>query len=584
MKGYKNLSYDKLDKSSRRGPNIWDLIILILLIAVIIALGLSAKAMLSHFDFTHAIHISLSPKMLPYYALRTIARMFIALMLSLLFTFIFGTWAAKSKFAEQIIIPAIDILQSVPVLGYLSITVTGFMVLFPHRMLGPECAAIFAIFTAQVWNMALSLYQSLRTVPSDLYEAGLMFQLSPWQRFWKIEVPFAMPGLLWNSMMSMSGSWVFLVLSEAITVNKQNITLPGIGSYIAVAIQQSNMHAIIYVIIAMFLVILLYDQLLFRPLVAWSEKFKMEAVAGQDVPKSWMLDLLQRTSLIKLISVPWHAFTDMFINFGAKANSGKKVIKEKRERTVGQEKAIQIIWKLIVWAVVLASVFVIVMYLRQHVSVHDILKVVKLGIYTALRVIILIFLSSLIWVPVGVWIGLHPRISLLVQPIIQFLASFPANLLYPLFVLVILRYNLNPNIWTSPLMILGTQWYILFNVVAATLALPVNLLDAAATLNVRGWLWWKRVILPGIFPFFVTGAITAAGGAWNMSIVAEALNWGKHTIYAQGLGAYINVVTAQGDYPKIALGIIMMSLFVLVFNYVIWRPLYKLSERFHLDA
>jgi NitT/TauT family transport system permease protein len=580
MKGYKNLSYDQIDKSARPGPNAWDIIILILLICVIIALGLSGKAMLGHFDFTHSIYISLSPKMLPYYALRTIARMLIALFFSLLFTFIFGTWAAKSHSAEKIIIPAIDILQSVPVLGYLSITVTGFMALFPNRMLGPECASIFAIFTAQVWNMALSLYQSLRIVPSDLREAGLMFQLSPWQRFWKIEVPFAMPGLLWNSMMSMSGSWVFLVLSEAITVNNHDITLPGIGSYIAVAIQQSNMHAIIYVIFMMFLVILLYDQLLFRPLVAWSEKFKMESVAGENAPKSWMLYLLQRTTMIKLIGIPWHTFTYLFINFGAKDHSSK-VTKLEKVRTAKQQQFRRVIWNLIVWGAIACALFVILEYLQHNVTLHDITHVIFLGSLTAIRVVVLIILSSLIWVPVGVWIGLHPRLSLLMQPVVQFLAAFPASLLYPLFVLVILKYNLNPNIWTSPLMILGTQWYILFNVVAATLALPVNLLDAAATLSVRGWLWWKRIILPGIFPYFVTGAITAAGGAWNMSIVAEALSWGKHVIYAKGLGAYISVVTASGDYPKIALGIIMMSMFVLLFNYVIWRPLYKLAERFH---
>jgi NitT/TauT family transport system permease protein len=580
MKGYKNLSYDQIDKSTRPGPNAWDIIILILLVCVIVALGISGKAMLSHFDFTHSIYISLSPKMLPYYALRTIARMLLALLFSLLFTFIFGTWAAKSHFAERIIIPAIDILQSVPVLGYLSITVTGFMLLFPNRMLGPECASIFAIFTAQVWNMTLSLYQSLRILPSDLREAGLMFQLSPWQRFWKIEVPFAMPGLLWNSMMSMSGSWVFLVLSEAITVNNHNITLPGIGSYIAVAIQQSNMHAIIYVIFMMFLVILLYDQLLFRPLVAWSEKFKTEAVAGENTPKSWMLYLLQRTAMIKLISIPWYTFTYLFINFGAK-NYASKATKITKVRTVGQQKIRRMIWNLVVCSVIAGALFLIIEYLQHNVTLNDIKHVVFLGSITAIRVIVLIILSSIVWVPVGVWIGLHPKLSLLMQPVVQFLAAFPATLLYPLFVLVILKYNLNPNIWVSPLMILGVQWYILFNVVAATLALPVNLLDAAATLSVRGWLWWKRIILPGIFPYFVTGAITAAGGAWNMSIVAEALSWGKHVIYAQGLGAYISVVTAKGDYPKIALGIIMMSMFVLLFNYVIWRPLYKLSERFH---
>ena len=582
MKSYQTLSYDKVDRSSRALPNVWDVIALMLLIGAIVALGFSAKAMLGQFDIRQSIFISLSPTELPYYALRTVARMLIALIFSLFFTFVFGTWAAKSSFAEKIIIPAIDILQSVPVLGYLSITVTGFIVLFPHRMLGPECAAIFAIFTAQVWNMALSLYQSLRTVPEDLQEAGVMFQLNAWQRFWKIEVPFAMPSLLWNTMMSMSGSWVFLVLSEAITVNNQDITLPGIGSYIAVAIKQSNMHAIFYVIIAMFLVILLYDQLLFRPLVAWSEKFKVESNASQDVPQSWMLNLLQRTSLVRLISVPFSMFSRVFVNLGAR-RVFKQQHKTKVVRSSRYVRNAHLIFNIVLTAAVVASLAVTVTYLRHSITWHEVSHVIYLGCITALRVIILIALSSVVWVPVGVWIGLHPKVSIVVQPVIQFLAAFPANLLYPLFVLVILKYNLNPNIWTSPLMILGTQWYILFNVVAATLALPVNLLDAASTLNVRGWLWWRKVVLPAIFPCFVTGAITAAGGAWNMSIVAEALSWGTHNIYATGLGAYVAKVTAVGDYPKIALGIIMMSLFVLLFNYLIWRPLFKLSERFNLD-
>ena len=307
-------TYGKNEVTTWQTPNHWDVIALLMLVILIVALGWGAKAMLGHYELGQSLPISLSPSMLPYYALRTVLRMFIALFFSLVFTFIFGTLAAKSKQAERVIIPMIDILQSVPVLGFLSITVVGFIVLFRGSLLGPECAAIFAIFVSQVWNMALSFYQSLRTVPEDLKEAADMFQLSAWQRFWRIEVPFAMPGLLWNTMMSMSGSWVFLVASEAITVANKNITLPGIGSYTYFAISNKDVHAMIYVIVTMLIVIALYDQLIFRPLVAWAEKFKAEAHASEVTPTSWVLDLYQRTQLCRFLGHWFGHATDALIN------------------------------------------------------------------------------------------------------------------------------------------------------------------------------------------------------------------------------------------------------------------------------
>ncbi len=573
-------TYDKREATSWPIPNHWDVIALVLVFSVIVLFAWGAKAMVGQYHVGQTIAISLSPENLPYYALRTVIRMLIAMVCSLLFTFLFATWAAKSQHAERIIIPAIDILQSVPVLGFLSITIIGFIALFPNSMLGPECAAIFAIFTAQAWNMALSFYQSLKTLPQELREVSAVFQLSSWQRFWRIEVPFALPGLIWNMMMSMSGSWVFLVAAEAITVAKQSITLPGVGSYIALAIAKTDKTAILYVIITMLIVITLYDQLLFRPLVAWSEKFKAETSASEEIAESWLLNLFQRTRFFRFITRFLSGVGDLIVNF----RITKKRFRKKRFPAAEKlQKSFTIIWYCVLIATLFAACTYLIHFISTEVKLSEVGHVIFLGSFTALRVMILIVLSSLVWVPIGVWIGLNPRASQFMQPIIQFLAAFPAILLFPLFFIMILRFHLNINIWCSPLMILGTQWYILFNVIAGTMALPKNLHYAVETLNVKGFLWWRKLILPGIFPYYITGAITAAGGAWNMCIIAEVITWGKTTLYATGIGAYFSHFSTLGDFPRIALSIAILSCYVLLINRLIWRPLYNLAEnRFQL--
>lgn len=580
MFSFKN-TYTKNEVTKWPIPNYWDIIALALVLAIIILLGWGAKSMLGKFELGETIPISLAPDALPYYALRTVLRMFIALAFSLLFTFIFGTWAGKSRQAERIIIPMIDILQSVPVLGFLTITVAGFIALFPGSMLGPECAAIFAIFTAQVWNMTLSFYQSIRSVPLQLKEASAMFQLSGWQKFWKVDVPFAMPGLLWNTMISMSASWVFLVAAESISVANRHITLPGIGSYIAVAIENADIAAVGYVIVAMFLVILLYDQLLFRPLVAWAEKFKSELNLDEEEPESWLLNLFQRTKVLRYLGNFFSWLSDVFVNFHLFRHRPSLRKKVKLDHLL--RRLLSFLWNFVLIIAILFAIIILFRFIFATLPLNEGTHVLYLGFITAIRVTILIFFSSLIWVPIGVWVGLHPRASRIVQPIAQFFAAFPVNLLFPIAVIVILTYHLNVNVWTSPLMILGTQWYILFNVIAGASALPRNMHFAVSTLNVKGWLWWKRFILPGVFPYYVTGAITAAGGAWNISIISEAVSWGSVHLYATGIGAYIAKVAAVGDFRRLALGITIMSLYVLVINRIMWRPLYNLAvERFQI--
>jgi NitT/TauT family transport system permease protein len=557
------------------------MLLIILIFSVLFFLGWAGSQMATPYQLGDQIPISLAPSNLPFYALRTVLRLFIALIFSILFTFIVGALAAKNRRAEQIIIPAIDILQSIPVLSFLSITVTGFIHLFPNSLLGPECASIFAIFCAQVWNMTFGFYQSLKTLPHDLKEVSSMFRLSAWQRFWKVEVPFSMSSLLWNMMISMSASWFFVVLSEAISVAHQNIRLPGVGSYIALAIAQKDLHAVGYAILTMVIVIFLYDQILFRPLIAWSEKFKVEQSPDDSEYQSWLIDLIRGSRLMKRVTKALNVFTDSFVNARWLRISEPRAVKEINFK---RQKRLDRLWGTLVLLLIVLGSWALLRFILAELKVSDILHVFLLGAATGTRVIVLIILSSIVWIPVGVWIGLRPRIAQRIQPVIQFVAAFPANLFYPLFVIAIVKFNLSVEIWVTPLMILGTQWYILFNVIAGASSIPRDLYLAADNFGLKGWNWWKRLALPGIFPFYITGAITAAGGAWNASIVAEWVSWGNVTLKATGLGEYIQASTTAGDFPKIALGTAMMCVYVLAFNHLIWRPLYRLAEeRFNFN-
>ncbi len=558
-------------------PNRWDLVALPLVIGFLLFFSITARETWAPIATLQSEVISLDPANLPEYAMRTTLRMLAAMVAALIFTLLYGTLAAKSRRAEKLLVPVLDILQSVPVLGYISFTVTFFLLLFPERVLGAEFAAIFAIFTSQAWNMTFSFYQSLRMLPHDLVEVSTNLRLSGWQKFWKLDVPFAMPGLVWNMMMSMSGGWFFVVASEAITVGDKTITLPGVGSYLALAIAQKDLHAVGYVILAMIAVILMYDQLLFRPLVAWADKFRMETTASQGAaPHSWLLNLIQRTRVVQRMLRP---VTRTISRIGNKRFSlAGGALKALPVETPAASKVIDWVWGTLIALLAAYALYHIVQYVGTEVTLAEVGHVCVLGLITLLRVVGLILIASLIWVPLGVMIGLRPKLAEKIQPLAQFLAAFPANLLFPVFVIVILHYNLNPDIWLSPLIVLGTQWYILFNVIAGASAFPNDFKEAAANFRIRGWLWWRKVMLPGIFPYYVTGAITASGGAWNASIVSEYVSWGQDNVVAHGLGAYIAQTTAAGDFPKIALGVVVMSIFVVAFNRAVWRPMYAIAE------
>lgn len=568
--------------------NLWDLIAFMIIFGLIGFMTKEAIAMARPYHIGQMMPIHLDPSYLPHYAVRSFVRILAAMFISLFFTFTIGTLAAKSYRAEKFIIPMIDILQSVPVLSFMSISITGFIMLFPDSLLGPECASIFVIFTSQAWNMMLGFYQSLRTLPKQLIEVAQVYQLSPWKIFWIVEIPFAMSPLLWNMMVSMSASWFFVVASEAIDIADQHILLPGIGSYIATAILQANIYAVIYAILAMFIVIFMYDQLIFRPLVHWAEKFKDEKESDDKLYHSWFIRLLERTMFMKLIGTIIQNFVERIIHIKYFQSKTQSLIEledegheEKRQRR--KEYTYQAI-ELIALAV-FGGIFVYtVTYLYPFIPLKELGHVFALGIATSIRVFVMLILSSLFWVPIGVWIGLRPKLSQTMQPVIQFLAAFPANLFFPLVVIVIARFNLNVEIWTTPLMILGSQWYILFNVVAGTRAIPKELIHAMKTFHVKKWMWWRKLALPAIFPYYITGAISAAGGAWNASIVSEWVNWGPTTLEATGLGSYITQFAAEGDFPRVVLGTACMCVYVLLYNRFIWQPLYHVAEkRFSLE-
>ncbi|MDE8346019.1 MAG: ABC transporter permease subunit [Acidocella sp.] len=561
--------------AGQRAPNRWDGAALLLVLALLIAVNDVGRGPIATPNAAiQNTPIHLNPAYLPYYALRSTARMFAALFFSLFFTFTYATLAAKSRRAGLVLVPILDILQSVPILGFLTFTVVFFMGLFPGRVMGAEFASIFVIFTSQAWNMAFSFYQSLTTLPADLSEAARSFRLSPWQKFWRLDVPFAMPGLVWNTMLSMSAGWFFVVASEAVTVGNTNFALPGIGSYVAVALQSQNLRAIFYAILAMLVVILLYDQLLFRPLVAWSGKFRFETTAALAGPEPWMLKMLRRTALFRDIGDFIGGIMGSIFRLRLSPGSNRQI-----DENRPPSRLLDGIWYAVIALLAAFAGFKIIGFIASTLHWQDFGTALLMGVYTMLRVVVLMVIAAAIWVPIGVYIGLRPRATRIAQPIAQFLAAFPANLLFPPVVIAIVYFHVNPNIWLTPLMLIGTQWYVLFNVIAGAAAFPGDMKEAVANFRVRGFLWWRKVMIPGILPYFVTGAITASGGAWNASIVAEVASWGSHNLVAQGLGSYIAQATNNGDTPRVVLGVAVMSGFVIVFNRILWRPLFAYATR-----
>lgn len=563
-----------------------DAVVLLAVFALIWLLLALGGDMRVRFDEVNPPPLSVDPKWIPYYTARTVLRMLIAFGAALLFTFIWGYAAAKNPRARKVMLPLLDILQSVPVLGFLSVTMTGFLALFPGSLLGVECASIFAIFTAQAWNMTFAFYHSLVTIPPELQEAAGVYRLNSWQRITTLELPSSAIGLIWNSMMSFGGGWFFVAQSEAINVMNKNIKLPGLGSYMAAAVERGDTRAAMYAILAMVITIVAFDQLVWRPLVAWAEKFKLEQTEGRDNPSSWALNLLQRSYALEWLSENVGRTLSRFTERMSVAGSDLGEAYRRRAPTLVKRALVALAWLVsaaaIAWLVF--DAYGIAKQIHTELTGMEMLSVVGLGFLTFLRVAVMTALATLLWTPIGVWIGLRPRIARIAQPLTQIAASFPVNMTFPFVVALFIATHFPIGLGSILLMALGTQWYILFNVIAGAMAIPTDLREAAALFGLRDWRLWKTLIIPAIFPFWVTGAVTAAGGAWNASIVAEVATWGKERLVADGLGAYIAQVTERADVPAIYFSIFVMVIFVVAVNRLLWRRLYELAERkFRLD-
>ena len=564
-----------------------DILVIAFVFALLVSVLHLGAGMVMPFSPENQLTISADPADLPYYAGRSLLRMFIAYGASLLFTLVYGSIAAKNRTAEKVLIPLLDILQSVPVLGFLSVTITMFMGLFPTSLLGVELASIFAIFTGQCWNMTFSFYHSLTTLPKDLQEVSAVLRFNWWQRFVRLEVPFAMIGLVWNSMMSFGGGWFFLAASEAITVLNESIRLPGVGSFMAAAVEAGNMPAVGYAIVTMIVMIVLVDQLFWRPIVVWSQKFKMERTEAVEVPTSFVYDILQRAVFVAWLQK--YCFRPLAKAVYAAFNRAARLT----SRTASQLERVTPLSYLaaaIKWILLLTVLYSVGQQAYQggrmvaSLGLDKLVEIISLGCYTLGRVMVSSLLGVLWTVPVGVWLGTNPRLSKFSQPIVQVAASFPANMIYPFVAVFYLQHSVNFEFGSIPLMMLGTQWYILFNVIAGATAIPNDLKEAAKVYKLSGWQKWRRLILPAIFPYLITGCITASGGAWNASIISELVIWKEDQLNATGLGSFISQVTATGNWPGIIAGIAVMCAFVVVINRLLWRRLYQLSAtKYHLN-
>jgi NitT/TauT family transport system permease protein len=526
------------------------------------------------FSISQHAKVDTSVGRLPYDAARSLLRMFIALGVSTVFTFVYAYTAAKSRRLERILIPALDILQSVPVLAFLTVAVTGFVALFPGSMLGLECASIFAIFTSQAWNMTFSFYYSLTSLPRELDELSRSFGFTRWMRFWKVELPSGMIGLVWNGMMSFGGGWFFLVASEAVTLGHTGYALPGVGSYAGAAIADGDLGKVGWAILTMAIMVIGVNFLFWRPLTAWAERFKNEQSEASEVQKSYVLDFLRRSHWPQLLGRALRPAGQVVNQAGRILGvDDRPLVVDRTKQRTGDIAFALVAGGLILWGLIDLGHY---LYDRTGLGVFG--EPLLLGLATLARVAALVTLATLVWVPIGVKIGFSPRLTRIAQPVVQVLASFPANFLFPLAVWFFIKTGLTINIGGMFLMALGAQWYILFNTIAGAMAIPTDLREAMDDLGVTGWQRWKRLIIPGIFPAYVTGGITASGGAWNASIVSEVVGFGGTTLTATGLGAYIAHATEAGNFPKLIAGVAVMSLYVVSLNRFFWRRLYRLAE------
>ena len=531
--------------------------------------------------FNPHVEISRSPKYLPIYAWYSLLRIGIAYILSLAFTLVYGYVAAYNARAERFMIPLLDILQSIPVLSFLPGVMLAMVALFPRHQIGVELGAILLIFTGQVWNMAFSFYSSLKSIPRDMREAAKIYRFNWYQRFMRMELPYAAIGLVWNSMMSVAGGWFFLMACEMFVLGANDFRLPGLGSYLQTAASAGDTRSILWGIATMIAVIVLLDQIVWRPVIAWAEKFKIEQVESTDAPESWFLNVVEHSRMLKQVR--------------------KRFLRPMRERVTmyfaQRHQAADIetppaawkVWlgRLIALAVVSAVCYAVVRAIGMLTTLNsgEYHEIARGAAATFARVVTALVIGTLWTVPVGVAIGFSPKLARIAQPLAQIAASVPATALFPIVLLVLIQIGGGLGIGSIVLLLLGTQWYILFNVIAGAMAIPTDLKEASSLFKFGSGLKWRTLILPGIFPYFITGLVTASGGAWNASIVAEYFRLKDHTYTTVGLGATISRATDSGNFDLLLGSTIVMAIVVVTVNRLVWRRLYRLAAtRYTLEV
>lgn len=546
--------------------------LIILIIAVLLYLG--ARLAINAPASVSGPTIDLSPRALPWYAFLSTGRMAIAYLLSLVFTLVYGYASARNRTAERIMMPLLDVLQSVPILSFLPVVLLSLTAILPQRF-ATELAAIILIVTSQAWNMTYSFYQSMKTIPTELREASSIFRLNGWLRFRTMELPFAALGLIWNSMMSWAGGWFFLMASEIFTVGSKDFRLPGLGSYLQTAANEGNVRAIFFGIGTLILVIVLLDQLVWRPVLTWANKFKVEMVESDTPPESWFYDLLSRSWIIKqLTRRVWHPLNEKIDRLMGRimpAELPAGPIGPSRRSIIGPAIAIIALLGLIYGSIEAIG-------LLAQLPVADYGRIGVGLIATLLRVALSLVIAVAWTIPVGVLIGSNQKLAAFLQPIVQVVASIPATALFPVIVLALINLTGGLDVSAVILMLLGTQWYVLFNVIAGASAIPQDLSFTTALLQVKGWARWRTLILPALFPYLITGMITASGGAWNASIVAEHINFSGQSLSTTGVGALIAEATATGNYPLLLASTLALIITVVTINRTFWRRLYKVAE------
>jgi NitT/TauT family transport system permease protein len=553
---------------------------------------------LAQYWFGHAvpeITISLSPRALPRYAFYSVVRIGLAYLLSLFFAVGYGYVAAYSRRVEALMIAGLDILQSIPVLSFLPGVMLAMVALFPTRQIGVEMGAILLIFTGQVWNMAFSFYSSLKSIPRELGEAATIYKFSRWQRLFSLELPYSAIGLVWNSMVSVAGGWFFLMACEMFVLGTRDFRLPGLGSYLQTAAGTGNFPAIAWGLATMIAIIVATDQLIWRPIIAWSDKFKFEQVETSTRINSPLLHLLQHSQGIRALRR--HTFDPLAEAFYRRVDSSRKAAFERRRlesETIASEPEANRRERLlgILRGTVLTFIVIAILYAAFHalellrqIAWGQFGQIMKGAVATFLRVNVALLLASAWTIPVGVAIGFHPRLARIAQPLAQIAASVPATALFPVILLALVQMGGGLGIGSIALMMLGTQWYILFNVIAGAMAIPTDLREVATLFRFTRAQRWRTVILPGIFPYLITGLVTASGGAWNASIIAEYFHLKNQTLQTIGLGAVISAATDSGHFQILLLATIVMAMMVVTINRLVWRPLYRLAEtRYKLGA